>query len=139
VLDNVTYTPGRHLFKLGGEFRNLQQNAFRDVQSRGFINFVGFTGNPLAEMLQGFPGFSGGARLDNPQHLVEAGPEIDVDGATVTKVEGPRQWLRFRRDEISAAALIGAIAERVELRDLTIEEPAIEDVVRRIYEQGIAT
>src|SRR5207249_1181105 len=38
-------------------------------QSRGFINFLGFTGNPLAELLQGFPGVSGGARLDNPQHL----------------------------------------------------------------------
>jgi len=69
LLDNLTYTRGRHLLKFGGEFRTLQQNAFRDVQSRGFINFLGFTGNPLSELLQGMPGVTGGARLDNPQHL----------------------------------------------------------------------
>ena len=68
-LDNLTYTRGRHLLKVGGEFRVLQQNAFRDVQSRGFINFLGFTGNPLAEMLEGVPSYNGGATLDNPQHL----------------------------------------------------------------------
>jgi outer membrane receptor protein involved in Fe transport len=69
VLDNLTYTRGRHLLKFGADFRSQQQNAFRDVQARGFINFLGFTGNPLSELLQGLPGVSGGARLDNPQHL----------------------------------------------------------------------
>ena len=68
-IDNATYTRGRHLLKFGFEFRNLQQNAFRDIESRGFIEFVGFTGNPLSEMLQGFPAVSGGATMDNPQHL----------------------------------------------------------------------
>ncbi|MEX2395272.1 MAG: ATP-binding cassette domain-containing protein, partial [Actinomycetota bacterium] len=70
--------------------------------------------------------------------LAEAGPPIAADHATVTKVEGPRQWLTFRRDDVSAAALISTIAGRVELRDLALEEPAIEDVVRRIYEEGIS-
>jgi ABC-2 type transport system ATP-binding protein len=70
--------------------------------------------------------------------LAEAGAPIEVDHATVTKVEGPRQWLTFRREDVSAAALIGTVASKVELRDLTIEEPAIEDVVRRIYEKGIS-
>lgn len=70
--------------------------------------------------------------------LEEAGPPIDVEGAWVERVEGPRQWLRFRRDESSAAALIGAVASRVKLRDLAITDPAIEDVVRRIYERGTA-
>jgi outer membrane receptor protein involved in Fe transport len=68
-IDNATYTKGRHLFKFGFELRNLQQNAFRDIESRGFIEFLGFTGNPLSELLQGFPGVSGGATVDNPQHL----------------------------------------------------------------------
>ena len=69
LLDNLTYAHGRHLMKFGVEFRTLQQNAFRDVQSRGFINFLGFTGNPLSELAAGLPGVSGGAHLDNPQHL----------------------------------------------------------------------
>ena len=70
--------------------------------------------------------------------LVDAKDPLDIVGARVTKVDGPRQWLSFSRDDITAAALIAAVAERAPLRDLTLEEPAIEDVVRRIYEGGIA-
>jgi len=69
VSDQFTLTRGRNMIKFGGEFRRLQQNAFRDVMSRGFINFIGFTGNPLAELLMGMPAYSGGARLNNPQAL----------------------------------------------------------------------
>jgi hypothetical protein len=72
VIDNVTYTRGRHLVEFGAEFRALQQNAFRDVQSRGFLSFSNFgqvTGNGLADLLLGFVTYSGGARLDNPQYL----------------------------------------------------------------------
>ena len=69
LLDQATYAHGRHLLKFGFGFRLLQQNAFRDVQSRGFLNFVGLTGNPLADLLLGFPTVTGGARLDNHQHL----------------------------------------------------------------------
>ncbi|HVF89746.1 MAG TPA: TonB-dependent receptor [Blastocatellia bacterium] len=70
ALDNASYAKGRHLFKFGFDFRALQQNAFRDVQSRGFLNFQGvFTGNPLADLLIGFPTITGAARLDNHQHL----------------------------------------------------------------------
>ena len=61
---------------------------------------------------------------------------IDVADADLVKVDGPRQWLRFRRDTTTAAALIAEIAGRYELRDLTVEEPAIEDIVRRIYLEG---
>ena len=69
--------------------------------------------------------------------LVEPGPAIDVDGARVLKVDGPRQWLTFRREAVSAASLISAVASKVQLRDLALEDPAIEDVVRRIYTEGM--
>ena len=65
--------------------------------------------------------------------LEEPAPPIDVPGAIVEKVDGPRQWLRFHRSKTTAAELIAAVAARVRLRDLTIEEPEIEDIVRRIY------
>jgi ABC-2 type transport system ATP-binding protein len=45
--------------------------------------------------------------------------------------------LRFRRDETAAAELIAAVAARYRIRDLTIEEPEIEAIVRRIYEEGL--
>ncbi len=69
--------------------------------------------------------------------LVEAGPPLELAGARVEKVEGPRQWLRFRRSEVTAAALIAAVAAKAEIRDLELSDPDIEDVVRRIYVQGI--
>ncbi len=71
-LDNATYVRGAHLAKFGFEFRAMQQNAFRDVQSRGFLTFSDrfpLTGNALADLLLGFPALTGGARLDNHQHL----------------------------------------------------------------------
>src|SRR5207245_8073515 len=50
--------------------RDLHQNAFRDVEPRGFLNFTGqLLGNPLEELLFGLPTVTGIARLDNPQHL----------------------------------------------------------------------
>jgi ABC-2 type transport system ATP-binding protein len=69
--------------------------------------------------------------------LVEPGPPVEIARASVVKVDGPRQWLRFRRTDTTAADLIAAVAARYRLRDLTVEEPAIEDIVRRIYTDGM--
>jgi ABC-2 type transport system ATP-binding protein len=66
-------------------------------------------------------------------HLEEPGPPLEVFGARVAKIDGPRQWLHFRRDEVSAAAVVAEVAAQARLKDLSLEEPAIEDVVRRIY------
>jgi hypothetical protein len=71
-LDNLTYVRGSHSVKLGADFRVAQQNAFRDVQSRGFLTFSDqfpLTGNALADLLLGFPALTGGAHVDNAQHL----------------------------------------------------------------------
>ena len=69
LTDSASWARGRHLVKFGLDIRRLQQNAFADVESRGLIEFVGFTGNALAEMLQDVPSVTAIARLDNPQHL----------------------------------------------------------------------
>ncbi len=58
-------------------------------------------------------------------------------GATIDRTDGPRCWIRFDSRMISASALIGAIVADQPVRDLTIEEPAIEEIVRDIYERGI--
>lgn len=65
--------------------------------------------------------------------LEEPGPPLEIPETRVMRVDGPRQWLHFRRDEVSAAAVVAEVAARARLRDLSLEEPAIEDVVRRIY------
>ena len=64
-------------------------------------------------------------------------PPLVVDGATTVKVEGARQWLRFSKDRTTAARLVAEVASRAPLLDLAVEEPDIEEVVRRIYIDGI--
>ncbi len=71
ILDTASYSNGAHLLKFGLDIRAVQQNGFRDVQSRGFLNFspFAFTGVALADLLLGLPLVTGGARVDNAQHL----------------------------------------------------------------------
>jgi ABC-2 type transport system ATP-binding protein len=70
--------------------------------------------------------------------FTEAIPPVEVAPAEVVKVDGPRQWLSFRRDDLTASDLVAQLAARYSLLDLTIEEPAVEDIVRNIYTGGIA-
>jgi ABC-2 type transport system ATP-binding protein len=65
--------------------------------------------------------------------LEEPAPPLEVDGARVVGVEGPRQWLAFRRDEANAPDLIAEVAARYRIVDVAIEETEIEEIVRRIY------
>ena len=72
LLDTASYVRGNHLIKFGADIRFAQQNAFRDVESRGRLQFSPFariSGNALADLLLGFPLLTSIARVDNPQHL----------------------------------------------------------------------
>ena len=72
VLDNVSYAHGDHLIKFGADVRFSQQNAFRDVESRGRLQFSPFgqiTFNALGDLLLGLPLLTSVARVDNPQHI----------------------------------------------------------------------
>nr|BFD91422.1 ATP-binding cassette domain-containing protein [Kitasatospora sp. Xyl93] len=60
---------------------------------------------------------------------------VEVPGARVTRVEGPRQWLAFPAQE-SAAPIVAAVAARYPLVDLSVREPAIEDVIARMYAEA---
>jgi ABC-2 type transport system ATP-binding protein len=64
------------------------------------------------------------------------GAPLAVPGAREVRAEGPRRWLQFNRSDVTAAALIAAVADRYRVQDLAIEEPAIEGIIRRIYEEG---
>jgi hypothetical protein len=74
LIDTLTWSLGGHFLRAGVDLRSVRQEAYRDVQSRGFLSFSSFpgpsiTGNGLADLLLGFPLFTGGAQLDNPQRL----------------------------------------------------------------------
>ncbi|CAG6393354.1 ABC-2 type transport system ATP-binding protein [Actinacidiphila cocklensis] len=59
-------------------------------------------------------------------------PPVEVPGARWVRSEGPRQWLAFPAGD-SAAPLVTALAARHPLVDLSVREPAIEDVIARMY------
>jgi ABC-2 type transport system ATP-binding protein len=65
--------------------------------------------------------------------LEEPAPPLEIEGARVERVDGPRQWLRFRGP---AAELTARVAAAARLVDLQITEPDIEEIVRRIYATG---
>ena len=60
----------------------------------------------------------------------------DLDGVQVLPGEpgGLRHRFAFVPGEVSAAQVLARISDHAEVRDLSIEEPDIEDVVRRLYE-----
>ncbi|WP_431950208.1 ABC transporter ATP-binding protein [Nocardia lijiangensis] len=81
-----------------------------------------------------------GARRVLVVDLAEPTPDLRElpPGAELLTSEagGMRQRLAFDAESITAAQLLAAVSDRAEVRDLSIEEPGIEDVVRRIYESA---
>ncbi|MDR3584658.1 MAG: ATP-binding cassette domain-containing protein [Desulfosporosinus sp.] len=69
--------------------------------------------------------------------LEEEIPDFSINGAEVIKQEGNRKWLRFNRDVMSASQLISRISENYEIKDLSIQDPEIEVMIRNIYESGL--
>jgi ABC-2 type transport system ATP-binding protein len=65
--------------------------------------------------------------------LADSSATFAVDGLAEFRADGPRRWLRFDGDELSAADAIARVMNAVSINDLTIEEPDIDDVVRRMY------
>jgi ABC-2 type transport system ATP-binding protein len=65
--------------------------------------------------------------------LEEPAPPLEIPGARVERVDGPRQWLRFRG---SASELTARVAASARLVDLQIAETDIEEIVRRIYSEA---
>jgi ABC-2 type transport system ATP-binding protein len=69
--------------------------------------------------------------LADPAAVLATGP--GWDGAELVRAEGHRRWIRFARDRLSAAELVARILADHEVADLSIVEPDIEDIIRRIY------
>jgi len=102
-LDTATYTRGSHLFKFGADLRAVQQNAFRDVQARGLLQFTPFgsTGNSLADLLLGTR--PGREHLDHLA-LHERGVDVEHDQPLAAPGQpGPLIFIQ-RAGPIAAAA-----------------------------------
>ena len=65
--------------------------------------------------------------------LIETSVPLRVEGAETVRVDGARQWLRFDGASTSAADVLASVSRQADVRDLSIEETDIDEVVRRIY------
>ncbi len=63
-------------------------------------------------------------------------PEIRTDGIVCERLDELTYLLRFDREQHSSAEVIRQIVNRLEVRDIFIEEEPIEDIVKRIYLSG---
>ncbi len=57
----------------------------------------------------------------------------EIPGVTVATREGERVTLAFDPAEISPASLIARLSESMEIRDLFVQNPPIEEIIRRFY------
>jgi ABC-2 type transport system ATP-binding protein len=64
--------------------------------------------------------------------------KLSWDGLEVREVASHRYRLDIDRRSTSPAAAVKEIVNRFDVADLSIEEPQIEEVVKRIYREGIA-
>lgn len=60
-----------------------------------------------------------------------------IPDATLIKQEAQRVTYQFDRQAISASDLIGRLSARYRIHDLEVREAAIEDTIRRIYEEKL--
>ena len=68
--------------------------------------------------------------------LAETYPEIDVAGTTLDRREGNVVHLRFDRRDVSAEALVRRVLDAYQITDISLAEPDIVEIVRRIYTDG---
>nr|WP_245203614.1 ATP-binding cassette domain-containing protein [Ammoniphilus resinae] len=69
---------------------------------------------------------------------LEKDTQLQVQGAELIRSEGNRKWLRFNREEITAAQLIQQVSIQADIQDLSLEEPEIDSIIRQMYEEGLS-
>jgi ABC-2 type transport system ATP-binding protein len=67
------------------------------------------------------------ADLDSPW------PDVELPGASVERVEADGRRVTLALDGATAGEVVARLAQAVPLRDLSVLEPDIEDVVARLY------
>ncbi len=58
---------------------------------------------------------------------------LEVEGAVTERAEGHRRWLSFDASTLAAPELVSRVLASVDVHDLSLTPPDLEDVIRRIY------
>ncbi len=68
--------------------------------------------------------------------LCDDEPDFAIDGTEVESRDGMVARIRFDRKLVKADQLIRRVTERYAVNDVSIEEPELESIIRRIYVEG---
>ncbi|MCX6368232.1 MAG: ATP-binding cassette domain-containing protein [Armatimonadetes bacterium] len=71
--------------------------------------------------------------IDTPHGISAVTPSAS-EGAEILKVEGERVTLRFDPEKTPVATLIAQLSEHLEIRDLFVQNPPIEEIIARFYQ-----
>ena len=68
--------------------------------------------------------------------FADSAAEVEMDRAELVERDGRRARFRFNRWQVSASELITELTQKVPVKDISVEEPEIEAIVRKIYERS---
>jgi ABC-2 type transport system ATP-binding protein len=69
----------------------------------------------------------------------EDGSVVDgIPGLTVIREQGCKKWLTFDNDNFGIGEVIGTIASRYKIKDISVKEPSVESIIRNIYDNSVA-
>ncbi|MCG8500926.1 MAG: ATP-binding cassette domain-containing protein [Firmicutes bacterium] len=63
----------------------------------------------------------------------EENTDFSHEAAQIIKTEGQRVWYRFEKNKITASQLISELSKKYAIKDISVEEPDIEEAIREIY------
>lgn len=63
--------------------------------------------------------------------------DYSVDGAEISHHNGSKVTYDFNRSSLTASELIGKLTSKYRIHDLSVREPEIETIIRRIYEDKL--
>ncbi|RED57976.1 hypothetical protein [Cohnella lupini] len=65
---------------------------------------------------------------------LESATELpEHDRARIVRQDGLKVWYQFDKTAITASELIADLSARLPVRDLSVQEPDIEDAIREVY------
>jgi hypothetical protein len=63
--ENMSYARGRHLFKWGGEFRDVYSNSYDNFSTRAYLDFLAFTNSGVTALYPSSPLYNDPATEDS--------------------------------------------------------------------------
>lgn len=61
----------------------------------------------------------------------------EIPGIDVIREQGCKKWLKFDNDKFNTGEIISLLATKYKIKDLSVKEPSVEDIIRNIYDNRI--